>query len=220
MRSDRTCREWVARHQRAALQRRRRQMAPPHAHVAARPLGSESIPSPCSPQTGPFPLQAAPGHTPSWRFRCRPPGLPPASQPGRGASRWCAARRRPPWGPRTARRLASQVSARLPAQSTACCPLCELWIAPGPIQRKCGPRRWPAAANLPRRHVRLPASALAPGLSVSSVGVGAWSWGDRSRYWQNELDKPSNLTVRGGGRAAEPVAGAAAAAWRLPPTER
>ena len=36
---------------------------------------------------------------------------------------------------------------------------------------------------------------LLAGLSVSSVGLGAWSWGDRSRYWQNELDKPTNLTV-------------------------
>lgn len=30
---------------------------------------------------------------------------------------------------------------------------------------------------------------------MSSLGIGAWSWGDRSRYWQNELDKDSNLTV-------------------------
>ena len=34
------------------------------------------------------------------------------------------------------------------------------------------------------------------GLEVSSLGIGAWSWGDRSRYWQNDLDKDSNLTVR------------------------
>lgn len=33
------------------------------------------------------------------------------------------------------------------------------------------------------------------GLQVSSLGVGAWSWGDRSRYWQSNIDKPSNLTA-------------------------
>lgn len=33
------------------------------------------------------------------------------------------------------------------------------------------------------------------GVEVSSLGIGAWSWGDRSRYWQNELDKDSNLTA-------------------------
>lgn len=38
---------------------------------------------------------------------------------------------------------------------------------------------------------RLPAD-----VEVSSLGLGAWSWGDRSRYWQSEIDKPSNLTVR------------------------
>lgn len=43
----------------------------------------------------------------------------------------------------------------------------------------------------------LATSALPPisGLEVSSLGIGAWSWGDRSRYWQNDLDKDSNLTV-------------------------
>ncbi|KAL4437084.1 hypothetical protein ABPG75_004223 [Micractinium tetrahymenae] len=33
------------------------------------------------------------------------------------------------------------------------------------------------------------------GLEVSAVGLGAWSWGDRSRYWGNELNKPDNLTA-------------------------
>jgi hypothetical protein len=27
------------------------------------------------------------------------------------------------------------------------------------------------------------------------MGVGAWSWGDRSRYWQGTLDKDANFTV-------------------------
>ncbi|PSC75376.1 Aldo keto reductase [Micractinium conductrix] len=33
------------------------------------------------------------------------------------------------------------------------------------------------------------------GLEVSAVGLGAWSWGDRSRYWQSEINKPENLTA-------------------------
>ncbi|EFN59001.1 hypothetical protein CHLNCDRAFT_29451 [Chlorella variabilis] len=33
------------------------------------------------------------------------------------------------------------------------------------------------------------------GLEVSSLGLGAWSWGDRSRYWQSDIDRPSNLTA-------------------------
>ena len=40
------------------------------------------------------------------------------------------------------------------------------------------------------------AAAAAPGLVVSAVGLGAWSWGDRSRYWQDTPDKDSNQTVR------------------------
>ena len=42
----------------------------------------------------------------------------------------------------------------------------------------------------------------AAGLQVSSLGLGAWSWGDRSRYWQDSINKEENITVRhlaGGG---------------------
>lgn len=42
-------------------------------------------------------------------------------------------------------------------------------------------------------------------MEVSSLGLGAWSWGDRSRYWQNELDKPSNRTVGSAGLRAPRV---------------
>jgi aryl-alcohol dehydrogenase-like predicted oxidoreductase len=43
-------------------------------------------------------------------------------------------------------------------------------------------------------------SVLPPaGLQVSSLGLGAWSWGDRSRYWQDSINKEENITVRQAG---------------------
>lgn len=56
-------------------------------------------------------------------------------------------------------------------------------------------RRHQCAPCLTEHRRRLPRLPLCAGLEVSSLGLGAWSWGDRSRYWQNELDKPSNRTV-------------------------
>lgn len=60
-----------------------------------------------------------------------------------------------------------------------------------------------------RRNAKSPTAAAATllvcrsaGLEVSSLGLGAWSWGDRSRYWQSDIDRPSNLTVGAASRPA------------------
>ncbi len=76
------------------------------------------------------------------------------------------------------------------------CPTCLAAARSLPLVRKSAPTCLPLCLiTLATICTTLYRALMGAGVEVSSLGIGAWSWGDRSRYWQNELDKDSNLTV-------------------------